>query len=143
MPRQRTLKPEFWGHPNPPSFEARLLYMAMWTWANDYGAGDASPKAVVGFAFPNDDDIDHHDVERMFAEISKSYDCVFYIVEGRPYYEILSWSEHHHPKNPGVDNKPHHVDAEQLLYQGVSQSSVDPTPGSTQGLPRLGYGLPP
>ena len=131
----RTLKPEFWGHPDPPSFEARLLYQAMWNWADDYGIGDANPKALAGFAFPHDDDIDHHRVEQMFTEIAASYDCVFYLVGGRRYYAIQSWKQHQHPKNPGKRVRPGPDLADTFIYQQVSLKLVDPTPESPPGPP--------
>lgn len=130
MPRMRTLKPEFWGHPDPPSYEARLLYMAMWNWADDYGIGDANPKALAGFAFPYDDDIDHHRVEQLFSEIAASYDVTFYRVNGRRYYAIGSWTQHQRPKNPGKPLRPGPDRAESILYQRVSRNRVDPTPDS-------------
>ncbi|EUA31270.1 bacteriophage gp78 domain protein [Mycobacterium xenopi 3993] len=44
MPRIRTIKPEFWDSPDTAAADlrTRLLYIAMWNWADDYGIGDAT-----------------------------------------------------------------------------------------------------
>jgi hypothetical protein len=130
VPRIRSIKPQFWGHPLPPRFEARLLYMAMWNWADDYGVGEANAKALAGFAFPYDD-IDGRQVEELFAEIALSYDCVFYVVDGRPYYCLQSWKKHQSPKNPGRALNPRPELAERFLYQGLPKNDLVSTPGPT------------
>ena len=39
MPRIRTIKPEFWDSPGTASasLRIRLLFIAMWNWADDHG----------------------------------------------------------------------------------------------------------
>lgn len=116
MPRIRTVKPEFWDSPSTAraSAVARLLYIAMWNWADDYGRGTANLKELEGFAFPNDD------VEELSGgksrkfrdtveEVSECFGVVFYTVRGRPYYAIPSWDDHQkterkaRSKHPGPD----------------------------------------
>ena len=57
MPRIRNLKPQFWDSPDTARADlaCRLLYMAMWNWADDAGRGTANLKELEAFAFPNDD----------------------------------------------------------------------------------------
>ena len=66
MPRIRTIKPEFWDSPGTAraSLRARLFFIALWNWADDYGVGTANPKQLIGFAFPNDDDVTAADFPR-------------------------------------------------------------------------------
>ncbi|MBB4702528.1 hypothetical protein [Sphaerisporangium siamense] len=73
---------------------ARLLFIAMWNWADDFGRGTASPKELGGFAFPHDEDITATDIRRWLGEIRRAFDVVFYEVDGRPYYYIPSWEKH-------------------------------------------------
>ncbi len=52
MPRIRAIKPEFWSSPQLPSDPwSRLLYIAMWNWADDNGIGTAGVREMLGFAF--------------------------------------------------------------------------------------------
>ena len=115
MARIRTIKPEFWDSPSTAAASpwARLLFIAMWNWADDHGRGTANLKELEGFAFPNDDEFCgcsgntahmHGNTARcsgntvnfraLVAEVSECYGVVFYTVKGRPYYEIPSWNEH-------------------------------------------------
>src|SRR5690242_1850141 len=95
MPRIRTIKPDFWDSADTTaaSLRVRLLYIAMWNWADDYGIGDGNPMRVIAFAFPGDD-IPASDYPRLFADVSFAYGVVFFTYERRPYYVIPAWDEH-------------------------------------------------
>ena len=101
MARIRTIKPEFWDSPSTASASpwARLLFIAMWNWADDYGRGTANLKELEGFAFPNDDrftDSSGNTVHfrELVAEVSECFGVVFYTVDNRPYFAIPTWEEH-------------------------------------------------
>lgn len=142
MARIRTIKPEFWSSPDTAACEdpwARLLYVAMWNWADDAGRGTAIPKELAGFAFPNDEKIDSADIRRMLGEIRRAFGVVFYTVGGRPYYAIPSWEKHQKidkrsgPKYPapeeGVDWDP---DPNSPPDQRRSSPSADPAGSSAE-----------
>ena len=95
MPRIRSIKPEFWDSPDTAraDLRTRLLFMAMWNWADDYGVGDATPGRLVNFAFPNDG-IPVADFPCMLSDVSKSYEVVFFTFHNRPFYVIPSWDAH-------------------------------------------------
>ncbi len=112
MARIRTVKPELWSSPDTAACKdpwARLLFIAMWNWADDSGRGTANPKELAGFAFPNDDDIDAASIRRMLSEVSRAYGVALYKVGGRTYYAIPSWDDHQkidrksQAKYPGPD----------------------------------------
>src|SRR2546423_5593990 len=97
MARIRTIKPEFWSSPDTAACAdpwARLLFVAMWNWADDEGRGTANSKELAGFAFPHDDDITPADIRRMLGEVHRAFGVVFYTAKGRPYYAIPSWNNH-------------------------------------------------
>ena len=101
MPRIRTIKPEFWDSPSTAKASpwARLLYIAMWNWADDFGRGTANLKELEGFAFPNDDkftDCSGNTVHfrDLVAEVSECFGVVFYTVDERHFYEIQGWDKH-------------------------------------------------
>lgn len=131
MPRIRTIKPVFWSTPNPPSRDARLLYIAMWNWCDDEGVGTANPKELAAFAFPYDDDMDSREVQGLLSEISVSFQCVFYTVGGRPYYSIENFGDHQVINRPTPSKHPKPDQAEKWLYQqelsdhgGLTESAV-------------------
>ena len=101
MTRIRTIKPEFWDSPSTAQAGpwARLLYIALWNWADDFGRGTANLKELEGFAFPNDstftdrsgNTVQFRDV---VAEVAECFGVVFYTVDERPYFEIPGWDRH-------------------------------------------------
>ena len=101
MPRIRTVKPEFWDSPDTAKAGpwARLLFIALWNWADDYGRGTANMKELEGFAFPNDDEFTDRSgntvqFRELVAEVSECFGVLFYTVDGRPFYAIPSWEQH-------------------------------------------------
>lgn len=125
MARIRAVKPEFWSSPNHPDDPwARLLFVAMWNWADDAGVGTANLRELAGFAFPNDDQIDVGAMRRMCADISAHYGAQFYTVNNRPYYSIPSWREHQKFDRRREGKHPGPEQAEKWLYQDESDESA-------------------
>jgi hypothetical protein len=123
MPRIRTVKPQYWSTPEPPSRDARLLYVAMWNWADDEGVGTAAPKELGAFAFPYDEDLTPGDIRELLREISRSFHCIFYEVAGRPYYCIENFLDHQVINKPTPSKRPKPSQAEKLLYQDERSST--------------------
>lgn len=130
MARIRTIKPEFWSSPAMAGMDpwARLLFVAMWNWADDSGRGTADPKTLAGFAFPKDEDISSADIRRMLGEIRRGFDVVFYEVGGRPYYCIPSWDRHQkidkrsNPKHPApIEGVPWNPDPQDPSWTALDQ----------------------
>lgn len=96
MARIRTFKPEFFRSPDTAkaSPRARLLYMAMWSWADDEGVGETNIYGLLGFAFPDSDNLTAEDLQSLLKEIRGSYGVLFYECRGRFYYAIPSWDSH-------------------------------------------------
>jgi hypothetical protein len=129
MPRIRTVKPQFWSSPNPPSRDARLLFLAMINFADDDGRGRANPKELAAFAFPYDDDIGVAELRELLRECSRSYHVVVYEVSGRPYFCIENFRSHQVINKPTASKLPEPAQAERLLYQKETPS-VDTRSGS-------------
>ena len=112
MPRIRNLKPQFWDSPDTARADlaCRLLYMAMWNWADDAGRGTANLKELEAFAFPNDDiqtlprrasagsarnsATVWSSFAELFLETIQVYKVDVYVHGGRKFYEISSFREH-------------------------------------------------
>lgn len=96
MARIRTIKPEFYSSPgiDETSPWARLLYIAMWNWADDTGRGKAEARELMGFAFPLDEGMTVGEFRRLLGEVRRVFGVNFYKVDGRPYYSIPSWEKH-------------------------------------------------
>jgi hypothetical protein len=143
MARIRTIKPEFWSSPGLPNDPwVRLLFIAMWNWADDYGIGSANERELLGFAFPNDDGITITDLRRMLASVRRVFGVEFYTVGGRPYYAIPSWDSHQKIDRRSARRNPGPGAAETRLYQEPPKSPRDSaeSPPSSQRVSGVGKG---
>lgn len=165
MARIRTIKPEFWDSPDtakasPP---ARLLYIAMWNWADDWGRGTANLKEIEGFAFPNDDlnalavlmdaagssagsEGSSEIFRRLVKEVFECFGVVYYEVRGRRYYLIPKFHDHQRTERNAKPKFPGPEDGETLeitrIWDGVKpqrRKSSEVPPGS-EGSSVLGTG---
>ena len=107
MPRIRAVKPEFFRSPDVAAVEplCRLFYQALWCWADDFGVGETNINGLLGFAFPDDDQIydselrtfravSAQDVRTFCADCAHHFSVTFYIVRGRHYYQVQNWQQH-------------------------------------------------
>jgi len=96
MARNRIIKPEFWADAKIGrlSFGARLLYIAMWNFADDYGVISASPRRLLGEAFENDESVTLQNVIDWIAEIEAQGMIEKYTAEEKEWYNILKFSDH-------------------------------------------------
>jgi len=141
MARIRSIKPDFWDSPGTTkaSLRARLLYIAMWNYADDWGVGDGNLRRLASFAFPSDEssDVEPRNFRRLASEVAECYGVQWYEVDGRPFYAIPSWEKHQRTekkaarRNPGPD---------QGKRSDVGQASEDPPPsvGSSEDGSRKG-----
>lgn len=125
MARIRTVKPEFWSSPDlPPDPWARLLYVAMWNWADDEGRGTANARELMGFAFPNEDWMTLGGFRQLLGGVRRAFGVKFYTVGGRPYFEIPSWENHQKIDKRSKSRIP--------ASDAGSEYDPDPEPGSDQ-----------
>ena len=116
MARIRTIKPEFFTSPDTAkaSTDARLFYIALWCWADDWGIGEANLNALLGFAFPEDDEKTRKEIQSLCKEVSAAYGTMFYTNNGRHFYQILSWDEHQKTQRRAQRRNPSHDDPNSL-----------------------------
>ncbi|RZU64910.1 hypothetical protein EV379_1221 [Microterricola gilva] len=143
MARIRSIKPEFWRSPSTAkaSPRARLLYIAMWNWCDDHGVGEWTPRELLGFAFPNDDDVTNAEFQSLCTEVATCFGTEFYTINGRRFYCIPAWDEHQknerraNGKYPRPDAPDACVDAEvhrNAEARGTSVRTHGKTPAGTE-----------
>jgi hypothetical protein len=100
--------------------------MALWSWADDFGVGETNLNGLLGFAFPDEDELERKEIQRLCKEVQIAYEVVFYENCGRYFYAIPSWDDHQkterraNRKNP----PPEHPDSRPDLRFGTSEESV-------------------
>jgi 5-methylcytosine-specific restriction endonuclease McrA len=82
--RIRSIKPDFWDDDavGALSRDARLLFVATWTFADDEGLVRWSPSYLKASAFMYDDDITENDIQKWMSELEES-GFVFSYATGR------------------------------------------------------------
>ncbi|MFC9761680.1 hypothetical protein [Rhodococcus jostii] len=127
LARIRSIKPEFWSSPGIEQADpwSRLLYVALWNWADDSGVGTANPRELLGFAFPLDEKLTLVDLRRMLVEIRRVFGVDFYTVAGRAYYQIPSWDKHQKFDRRSKGKYPTSDQAETWLYLGEGESDME------------------
>lgn len=95
-PRIRTLKPEGWHDEAvcAVSRDARLLRIVLITYADDDGRWRHQPAAIIGFGFPEDDDVTPAKLKKWTAELIDSGMVITYTVDGKEYGTFPKWHAH-------------------------------------------------
>ena len=100
MARIRTIKPEFWTD----SFMvqlpaiARLIYIALWTAADDHGMIPDEPERLAMEVMPREDGLLFDDWFQFF-EASGRIERLY--AAGGTYYRIAKWADHQRVDKPG------------------------------------------
>ncbi len=135
MARIRTIKPEF---PQSESMgrvsrDARLLFVLLWTFADDEGRGRGASRMLASTLFPFDDDAGSH-IDCWLEELEREYCIHRYTIDGNTYFQILKWTAHQKIDKPTPSRFPassgsisenlseRHV--ELLLYNVIERSGA-------------------
>lgn len=92
MARIRSIKPEFWTSAQVMECSpiARLMFIGMWTFADDAGRFAYSEKTLKAQIFPSDD-FSTDDIRRMIVELSSNGLLLIYEFSGQKYVQITGW----------------------------------------------------
>jgi hypothetical protein len=107
MSRIRTIKPEF---PQSETIgklsrEARLLFILLWTIADDAGRARAASRMLASLLYPYDDDAPNL-IEGWLSDLERA-DCIRrYDVDGARYLEITNWLKHQKIDRPSKSRLP-------------------------------------
>lgn len=123
MARIRTIKPEFWTDEKivECSFEARLMFIGMFNFADDKGNLVRSPKRIKMQIFP----ADMIDCEPLIKELSLAGLISEYSVNGVEYIHIDGFSKHQKINRPSATTIP--------TPEDVADNSRKPAPNYMDG----------
>jgi len=106
--RIRSIKPEFWTSESVGrlSRDARLLFIGLWSFADDSGRGRGAFPAISGTLFPYDSDASKS-LPRWFAELEAEGMVRRYKSEdGNTYYDLPNWLKHQKIEKPSKSRIP-------------------------------------
>ena len=92
MARIRSIKPEFWTDEKVVALQplARLLFVGLWNFVDDYGRGEYSPVRIKMQILP----ADSADIRELLAEISGAGLVTIYTIGGKDYFQVVNFSKH-------------------------------------------------
>lgn len=92
MARKRMIDPSIWDDEGVAklSFFGRLLFIGMFSQADDYGKGRANTNFLKSKIFPYDD-VRVAEVDKALSEIGHKTSVQFYEVNGQSYYRFRNW----------------------------------------------------
>lgn len=108
MPRIRTVKPEFWGHPKTAklSRDARLLFLGLLNESDDEGRQLGSSRRIAGLVFPHDDDVTPALVDLWLGELEAVDMVRRYEAADGWYLLIVGFTEHQKVSHPTPSHLP-------------------------------------
>lgn len=136
MARIRTIKPEF---PQSEgigklSRDARLLYIQLWTIADDEGRARAASRMLASLLYPYDDDAKNL-IDGWLTELEAADKIRRYEVDGSQYLEIVKWLEHQKIDKPSKSRLPPFNENSRNLAKCREASTTDLGPRTLDLVP--------
>ena len=129
MPRNRLIKMEFWRDEKIGglSHSARLLFISLWTYADDSGNGRAHARLLRSQAFPYDANVTAENVEAWLQEIVSLGMIVLYEVGGTRLYAVKNFLRHQVINRPSKFRLPEPPKMEGNTPEQLSDDSLSGT----------------
>jgi hypothetical protein len=129
--RIRSIKPEF---PQSESIgrlsrDARLLFIMLWTIADDSGRLRGNSRMLASLLFPYDDDAKKL-IDGWMSELTKESCVDVYQVEGQTYVQICKWLIHQKIDKPTPSKFPAFDESSRALANPRESSTTDRDQGS-------------
>lgn len=136
MARMRSIKPEYWADQKLTLLprDVRLLYVALWNFADEEGRMQGDTRLVKSWCFPLDDDVTAAVIDKWLGLLADAGKLVRYEVDGSDFLYLSKLSAHQkldprlesrHPAPPDPDSTPVHTN--QPVRTGVeNEGSPDP-----------------
>jgi hypothetical protein len=108
MPRIRTIKPDFWDDKKVASLDmpARLLFIGMWNFADDYGTIEADPSWIKTRIFPRDEKLRTSDVQSWLDALVKARMIEPFQYNDEAFYNIRTFKSHQRIDKPSKPSIP-------------------------------------
>lgn len=93
MARRRMIDPNIWQSEDFANIStlAKLVFIGLFSNADDEGRGRAKPAYIRNILFPYDDGMRIIDIEKALSEIGQNMSVTFYDHDGSQYYVLDNW----------------------------------------------------
>lgn len=95
MARKRMIDPSIWQSEDFSELSnlAKIVFIALFSLADDDGRGRANPIYLRNTIFPYNEDLRSTDIEKALSEISLNMSVIFYSCDGSKYYALTNWDK--------------------------------------------------
>ncbi len=102
MARKRMIDPNIWQSEDFSKLStlSKLVFIGMFSLADDEGRGRAKPVYLKSVIFPYDDGMRVIDIEKSLSEISANMSVTLYDHDGSKYYQMDKWSKWQRVEKP-------------------------------------------
>ena len=113
MARIRTVKPELFSSSTlaQVDVQARLLFIAMFTFADDAGRLLDIPRQILGNCFPHDEGISSEDINEWLEQLVEIGAIRRYKASGKNCIDFPEWISHQKISHPGTSHIPEWTDS--------------------------------
>lgn len=127
MARKRMIDPGIWESEDFSKLSkfARLVWIGLFSNADDAGRGKANPAYIKSLLFAYDEDVDIQAIKIALDEIEKTMSIDFYEVDGKRYYQLQSWSKFQTINRPSPSQIPEKNESEMNNQTQFSECSVN------------------
>lgn len=127
MARKRMIDPSLWQSEDfsKLSILARLIWIGLFSNADDEGRGRANPVYIKSTLFAYDEDISLAKITKSLAEIEQSMSITMYEIDGKKYYQLESWAKFQVINRPSPSQIPPKNGAFQDNHGVFSEYSVN------------------
>lgn len=142
MARIRSMKPEFWSDQDITrlSRDVRLLYIALWNFADEEARMPGDPRLVKSWCFPLDDDVTATTVDEWLDQLEQAGKVLRYEIDGGKYLLLRNLGSHQkldarltsrYPAPP-AETRPTPVHTDQSGRTGVPNAGPHQPEGAKQ-----------
>lgn len=144
MARKRMIDPSMWINEDFGTLStlAELVFIGLFSNADDEGRGKASPAYIKAVLFPYKDDLRIADIEKTLQEVSSKMSVIFYSCDGNMYYTLTSWNTFQKIDRPTESKIPAYDETNpniRLLFaegsSNIQQLFVDSSQSDSGGVP--------
>ena len=130
MARCRIIKPEFWDDErlSSVSLQARLTYIGIWNFCDDFGVTKASSLWLKSRVFPYDDKISMKEFEKWLSELRNLKRIIDFKVNGESFFFIPNFLKHqviNRPSKTRYPEPPDNINDESLNTHGALTDEIE------------------
>lgn len=125
--RKRMIDPNIWQSEDfsKLSLLAKIVFIGMFSNADDHGYGRAKPSYLKSIIFPYEENMRISEMDKTLNEIASSMSVVFYLDDENEYYSLMNWSKWQRVDRPTPSRIPALSDNSTIIRRSLDDCSTN------------------